>query len=150
MHRCKGIVVGVLDFSRPKPAVRSAIDVNVVLEKTLFLLKHHSRFKKLRVVVEPQRHVPLVHASEEQLVQVVMALLLNAMDAMHERGTITLRTRHDAPRGSVLVEVIDQGAQALIELATVIAHQIEVLRVAVPAAVGQRHHANARFDQPPR
>ena len=109
VHRCKGIVVGVLDFSRPKPAVRSAIDVNVVLEKTLFLLKHHSRFKKLRVVVEPQRHVPLVHASEEQLVQVVMALLLNAMDAMHERGTITLRTRHDAPRGSVLVEVIDQG-----------------------------------------
>lgn len=109
VHRCKGIVEGVLDFSRPKPAVRSLIDVNAVLDKTLFLLKHHSRFKKLRVEVEPQIKLPLVLASEEQLVQVVMALLLNAMDAMHERGTITLRTRGDAARDAVLVEVVDQG-----------------------------------------
>ena len=109
VHRCKGIVEGVLDFSRPKPAVRSLIDVNAVLEKTLFLLKHHSRFKKLTVDVEPQRDLPLVVASEEQLVQVLMALLLNAMDAMHERGTITLRTRGDRGRSAVLIEVIDQG-----------------------------------------
>ena len=109
VHRCKGIVGGVLDFSRPKPAVRSLIDVNGVLDKTLFLLKHHSRFKKLRVEVEPQISLPPVLASEEQLVQVVMALLLNAMDAMQERGTITLRTRGDAAREAVLVEVVDQG-----------------------------------------
>jgi PAS domain S-box-containing protein len=109
VHRCKGIVEGVLDFSRPKPAVRTHIDVNGVLEKTLFLLKHHSRFKKLNVEVHPQKQLPLVLASEEQLVQVVMALLLNAMDAMQERGTITLRTRHDSARDAVLVEVVDQG-----------------------------------------
>jgi len=109
VHRCKGIVEGVLDFSRPKPAVRSLIDVNSVIDKTLFLLKHHSRFKKLRVDVEPQIQLPPVLASEEQLVQVVMALLLNAMDAMHERGTITLRTRGDTAREAVLVEVVDQG-----------------------------------------
>ena len=109
VHRCKGIVSGVLDFSRPKPAVRSLIDVHGVLEKTLFLLKHHSRFKKLKVEVEARKNLPLVHASEEQLVQVVMALLLNAMDAMEERGTITLRTRADEARAAVLVEVVDQG-----------------------------------------
>src|SRR5438477_10853027 len=48
-------------------------------------------------------------ASEEQLAQVVMALLLNAMDAMNDRGTIVLRTRADAKRATVVAEVVDQG-----------------------------------------
>jgi len=109
VHRCKGIVEGVLDFSRPKKSVRVLLDINSVLEKTLFLLKHHSRFKKLTVKLETQASLPFVSASEEQLVQVVMALLINAMDSMSERGTIVLRTRVDTARNSVIAEVIDQG-----------------------------------------
>ncbi|HZI40134.1 MAG TPA: ATP-binding protein, partial [Gemmatimonadaceae bacterium] len=85
------------------------LDINSVLEKTLFLLKHHSRFKKLTVKLETQTSLPFVSASEEQLVQVVMALLINAMDAMNERGTIVLRTRADASRNSVFAEVVDHG-----------------------------------------
>ena len=42
------------------------------------------------------------------------------------------------------VEIFDQGAQALIELAAVIAHQVEVLAVAVPAAEAERDAADAR------
>jgi PAS domain S-box-containing protein len=109
VHRCKGIVGGVLDFSRPKKSARALLDINGVLEKTLFLLKHHSRFKKLTVKLETQASLPLVSASEEQLVQVVMALLINAMDAMNERGTIVLRTRADSARNAVLAEVVDRG-----------------------------------------
>jgi two-component system NtrC family sensor kinase len=109
VQRCKGIVQGVLDFSRPKKSERALLDINGVLEKTLFLLKHHSRFKKLTVQLEAQHDLPLVSASEEQLVQVVMALLLNAMDAMNERGTIVLRTSADAKRDAVIAEVVDQG-----------------------------------------
>ena len=46
------------------------------------------------------------------------------------------------------VQVFDQGAQALIELAAVIAHEGEVLAMAVPAAEGQGDAADARFHQP--
>jgi len=109
VHRCKGIVEGVLDFSRPKQSVRSLLEINGVIEKTLFLLKHHSRFKKLTVDVETQRSLPLVSASEEQLVQVIMALLLNAMDAMRGSGTIVLRTSAGEAQQTVIVEVIDHG-----------------------------------------
>ncbi|HEY7234635.1 MAG TPA: ATP-binding protein [Gemmatimonadaceae bacterium] len=109
VQRCKGIVDGVLDFSRPKKSERTLFDMNSVLEKTLFLLKHHSRFKKLKVQLETQASLPFVSASEEQLVQVLMALLINAMDAMNDRGTIVLRTRADASRGSVIAEVVDHG-----------------------------------------
>jgi two-component system NtrC family sensor kinase len=109
VQRCKRIVEGVLDFSRPKKSARALLDINGVLDKTLFLLKHHSRFKKLNVELQNQKSLPLISASEEQLVQVFMALLINAMDAMNDRGTIVLRTRVDVQRDAVIAEVVDHG-----------------------------------------
>jgi two-component system, NtrC family, sensor kinase len=108
VQRCKRITDSVLDFSRPKPATKSLVDVNAVIDRTLFLLKHHPRFKRLAVAVEADRTIgPAVLADEEQLVQVFMALLLNAVDAMHEQGTVKLRSRADDRL--VVAEVIDEG-----------------------------------------
>jgi two-component system, NtrC family, sensor kinase len=108
VQRCKRIIDTILDFSRPKPATKALVDVNAVIERTLFLLKHHPRFKRLAVVVEADRTIgPAVLADEEQLVQVFMALLLNAVDAMHEKGTVKLRSRADDRL--VVAEVIDEG-----------------------------------------
>jgi two-component system, NtrC family, sensor kinase len=109
--RCKQIVDGLLDFSRPKQARRERVDLNDVVERTLFLLKHHVRFKKLAVqtTLDPALgRIP--QGNSEQLVQVLMALLINAMDAMGERGTVRIVTRQgpDAKHGAIL-EVIDTG-----------------------------------------
>ena len=111
VHRCKRIIDGLLDFSRPRRATKMALDLNYVVEETLFLLKHHTRFKKLEVRTEYDRTLKdPVLGSREQLIQVVMALLLNALDAMDERGTIVIRTgpRADGQRG-VQVEIKDEG-----------------------------------------
>ena len=108
--RCKGIVDSLLDFSRPKSADKTLLDVNAPVERTLFVLKHHTRFKKLQVKVDLDRTLGrVIRANEEQLVQVFMALLLNAMDAMQERGTVTLRTRWGDDARSVVAEIVDQG-----------------------------------------
>ena len=108
--RCKGIIDSLLDFSRPKSADKTLVDVNAAIERTLFILKHHTRFKKLTVRLDLDRSLgPVVRANEEQLVQVVMSLLLNAMDAMHEHGTVELRTRWGEDAHSVLAEVVDHG-----------------------------------------
>jgi two-component system NtrC family sensor kinase len=110
VQRCKGIVDSLLDFSRPKASDKSLVDVNAAVERTLFLLKHHTRFKKLTVRVELDRSLgAVVRANEEQLVQVFMSLLLNAMDAMHEQGTVALRTKWGEDARSVVAEVVDQG-----------------------------------------
>lgn len=108
VHRCKRIVDGLLDFSRPKSTDKSPVDLSAVVDRTLFLLKHHSRFKQLTVDVAPaEGPAPMVMASEEQLVQVFMSLLLNAMDAMRDRGTVGLRVIADDER--VRAEVQDHG-----------------------------------------
>jgi len=107
VNRCSTIVGGVLDFSRPKPAQRERVAVNEIVERTLFLLGHHARFKQLEVAVALQPDLPPVIGNDEQLIQVVMALLLNAMDAMRDRGTIQVRTSREA--GAVLIDVEDRG-----------------------------------------
>ena len=108
--RCKGIVDSLLDFSRPKSADKTMLDVNAAIERTLFVLKHHTRFKKLQVRVDLDRSLgQVVRANEEQLVQVFMALLLNAMDAMQERGTVALRTKWGDDARTVVAEIVDQG-----------------------------------------
>src|SRR6476660_3670120 len=49
VHRCKGIIDGLLDFSRPKTTMKSLVDLNVSIEKTINLVKHHPRFKRVIV-----------------------------------------------------------------------------------------------------
>jgi two-component system NtrC family sensor kinase len=107
--RCKGITEGLLDFSRPKSTTKAVVDLNVVIEKTLRLVKHHPRFRRVLVGVEAGTNVKPVWANEVQMVQVFMALLLNALDAMEDKGVITLRTRTDERDDMTIAEVIDRG-----------------------------------------
>ena len=109
--RCKGIIDSLLDFSRPKAGDKTLVNVNDAIERTLYVLKYHTRFKKLSVQVELDRSLSaVVLANAEQLMQVYMSLLINAMDAMQDNGTVTLRTRWGEDASSVVSEIIDQGS----------------------------------------
>lgn len=109
VHRCKGIIDTLLDFSRPKPKNKTAVEIPTVIDKTLKLVKHHPRFRRMEVGVETGPNAQPVWANEEQMVQVLMALLLNALDAMEEQGVITLRTRSDERARMMITEVVDRG-----------------------------------------
>ena len=105
--RCKRIVDGLLDFSRPRPRERQLLDVNGIVERALFLMNHHARFKQLAVESSLAPGLPRVHASGEQLIQVLIALLTNAADAMPQYGRVRIRTC--ATGDSVTIEVEDEG-----------------------------------------
>ncbi|HVH69200.1 MAG TPA: ATP-binding protein [Gemmatimonadales bacterium] len=110
VQRCRRIVESLLDFSRPKRSDKKSLDVNGVVEQTLFLLKHHARFKRLTVRRELTAGLPPVLADQERLIQSFMALMLNAMDAMDSRGTLTVRSRiNPERRDEILLEFIDTG-----------------------------------------
>ncbi len=110
VQRCRRIVEGLLDFSRPKSGHKAAADINAIIEQTLFLLKHHERFKWLTIERQLQNDLPQFQADAERLVQCFMALMLNAMDAMNSRGVLTVRTRRNPQRtDEILVEFVDTG-----------------------------------------
>jgi two-component system, NtrC family, sensor kinase len=109
VYRCKGIIDGLLDFSRPKSTNKVLVELNFIVEKTLKLVKHHPRFRRVAIEVEACKPLQLVLANEEQMVQVLMALLLNALDAIEDKGVITIRTRMDETNEMTLMEVVDRG-----------------------------------------
>jgi two-component system NtrC family sensor kinase len=112
VHRSKRILNGLLDFSRPTGATRSPAELRDILDQTLRLLKYHPTFKTMQVEVELATDATLVvRADRDQLVQVLMALMLNAMDAMNQSGVIRLRAFQSPVRGEeVVMEVIDAGS----------------------------------------
>ena len=111
VQRCRRIVESLLAFSRPKAGEMKPVDVNGVVERTLFLLKHHARFKRLTVIRELALGLPPVFADQERLIQSFMALMLNAMDATDSRGTLTVRSRINPDRDDeILLEFIDTGS----------------------------------------
>jgi two-component system NtrC family sensor kinase len=110
VQRCRRIVDGLLAFSHPKTVAKRSVAVNHVVEQTLFLLKHHDRFRHLSVVRELAPDLPELQGDHERLVQGFMALMLNAMDAMDARGVLTVRTKiNPFRRDELLVEFSDTG-----------------------------------------
>ena len=111
VERCKHIVDGLLDFSRPRPVRRERVHPNAVVEQTLFLLKHHARFRQVTAEVSLDPLVGRVpQGSAEQLVQVLMTLLLNAMDAMGGTGVVRVVTRVGSSTAEgAIIEVRDEG-----------------------------------------
>ncbi len=110
VHRCRRLVDDLLGFSRQSPAERVPLEIEHVLDETVALLAHHSRFKRARVRREAgPEPLPLVLGSREQLMQVFMALLLNAVDATTKGGSIVLRTGRRF-EGEAVVDVSDDGS----------------------------------------
>ena len=109
VERCSRIVDGLLDFSRPKGQSKVPLSMTALVDETLFLLKHHQRFKRMTVDRELERELPRVVGNKEQLIQALMALLLNAVDAMDQTGRLTVRAARGARGDEVVVEVEDTG-----------------------------------------
>lgn len=113
VQRCKKIVNGLLDFARPKPAHRELFDLDEVVQQSLFLLQHHPRFKRVKLVMElAGSGQAMVHGDADQLVQVLIALAMNALDATPEGGRVVIRTstvHGDDGRSLARLEVEDEG-----------------------------------------
>ena len=109
VERCSTIVDGLLDFSRPKGQRKAPLEVSSLIDETLFLLKHHQRFKRLVVERELASGLPRILGNKEQLIQVLMALLLNALDAMEQGGRLTVRAGRAERQDEVVVAIEDTG-----------------------------------------
>jgi two-component system NtrC family sensor kinase len=110
LARCKAIVDGLLDFSRPKSRVMRHEAVNPIVEDALFLVKHHDRFKRIELVRQFADDLPHIRGNREQLIQVFLGLMLNSIDAMEGTGVLSVSTKlADDGSGGVAVVFEDTG-----------------------------------------
>lgn len=110
LERCKSIVDGLLDFSRPKARLKSPVQVNQIVEEAIFLVQHHEKFKRITLIRRLAEDLPDIEVNNEQLIQVFLALMLNAIDALEGGGDLTVSTRMSPDRSDeVVVEFTDTG-----------------------------------------
>ncbi len=105
LERVKKIVSDLKDFSHVDEAEWQEADLNAGLESTLNVVWNELKYKAQ--VVRDYGQLPLVRCIPAQLNQVFMNLLVNAAQAIAERGTITLRS--GAGGDEVWLEVTDTG-----------------------------------------
>lgn len=105
--RCKSITNGLLDFSRLRAGQRVPVDMTEIIKAAGRLVTLQQRGDNIQIVVESAAGLPSVSGDVGQLQQAVVALATNAIDAMPEGGTLTLRAICSDSR--VLVQVRDTG-----------------------------------------
>jgi signal transduction histidine kinase len=108
VDRIGRIVQDVTGFARPSSERRISADARTLLDKALQLFRFHEKAKNIQVESPPRTGPVPVRVVEDQIVQVLLNLLLNAADASSGHGTVTasVGTSDDAVR----ISIADRGA----------------------------------------
>jgi two-component system NtrC family sensor kinase len=109
VHRCKDIVKNLLAYSRQTTQTKDIFHLNTLVEQGLGLIRDQKVFRNVDVVRDLSDHMMMLQADKNQLSQVIINLVMNAVDAMDGKGRITLRTWRDKAAQKVFLEVADTG-----------------------------------------
>lgn len=107
--RCKAIIQELLEFSRPSEPKAVLTNVNSVIVRAIHLLENEFRLQHIRVEVNLLKQLPEILIDENQIEQIFVNLLLNAIQAIEEQGTITIHSYVSPDRKNVAIDVSDTG-----------------------------------------
>ena len=106
--RCKGIIQGLLEFARDREPQKVVTDINHIVKKSLKILKNEFHIR--HITVDQYLGGPmLVFLDENQIEQVLVNILLNAIQAIDKNGTISIKTGVNSERDELKVEITDSG-----------------------------------------
>ncbi len=109
IERLVGIVERVLGFYRPSGRESVATDINAALGETLLLVGKQLEHSRVTVHRRFSTDLPPVEAVADQLKQVFLNIILNALHAMPQGGELTVETAWNGEMGEVSVAFIDTG-----------------------------------------
>ena len=103
----------IADFASPKPRQRELLDLNGLLRSTAQILSYDKRFRNTEMDIQLDRNLPAIVAVSDQLTQVFMNLLINAIDAsLNKEGNqpyILIKTRISDERVHVIIKDRGEG-----------------------------------------
>lgn len=109
VNRCKEIVQNLLAYSRQSSPARNLITLNDVVDQSLSLIRDPKMFTHIDLVRSYSPAMIWVHVDKNQISQVIINLVINAVAAMNGKGTLTLKTDRDVLRDKAFIEVKDTG-----------------------------------------
>ena len=104
--RCKGITEKLLDFSRIGPGKRESTELGELVRGVIAMLGHLGKYQRKRIELAPCEPA-LVEVNPQEIKQVVLNLLSNALDSLDDGGLVSVRL--DARDGYAVLSVADNG-----------------------------------------
>jgi signal transduction histidine kinase len=110
-RRIDRIIGDLKDFARPGQRVaKTTFELNQVVQRALRLLGHVIQRRTDRFRVELAQDLPQLYGNPQQIEQIVVNLVMNALEALPDRkSAVTVATRVDTAAGNVFLEVRDEG-----------------------------------------
>jgi len=109
-RRCGDLVKNLLTFSRTTPMNLQPTNLNQVIDRSLRLVQHQFDLAGIQVQQQLDPDLPPVHCDGAQIEQVLLALIMNAIDAMPQGGNLWLTTSCNDNDSTVRLVVQDDGA----------------------------------------
>jgi signal transduction histidine kinase/DNA-binding NarL/FixJ family response regulator len=110
LERLAAIVQRMLEFNRPAKSTQEKIDAHKVIDDVLALSAKRLQHGKIVIRTEWETNVPYVHGNANQLQQVFLNLILNAIEAMPNGGELRIRGRIIGEKGHwAAISITDTG-----------------------------------------
>lgn len=111
VDRLNSVVSQFLNYAKPYTINLKTQDVNQVIEKAIAIVKASDRLGNISIEKELRSDLPMVDIDAEQLVQVILNISFNAIEAMPAGGTLIFRTSkiESGDGGAVGISIRDTG-----------------------------------------
>ncbi len=107
--RCRSIIKELLEFSRDKEPKKSLSNINQIITKALTILENEFRLQHIQIEKKLSEDLPDILLDANQMEQVFVNLLLNAVEAVQQEGTISVSSCMNVEKKSVQIEISDSG-----------------------------------------
>ncbi|GLI38728.1 HAMP domain-containing histidine kinase [Geobacter hydrogenophilus] len=107
-HRLAELTKGVLSFARQEGTGRAEADVNQVIGEVMTFLRFEAGKRSIGIVEDMDYRLSFIAADGNRVKQVIINLVMNALQAMGEGGTLFLRSVQES-EAAVTVQVADTG-----------------------------------------
>ena len=108
-RRCGEIVKNLMTFGRPTSVNIEPSDLNSVIDRCVRLVQHQLTLKNIELHLDLDKALPAVRCDHGQIEQVLLALVMNAIDALPNGGNLSLASRTNPDNESIQLEVRDDG-----------------------------------------
>ena len=109
-RRCGDLVKNLLSFSRHTPINIESTDINKIIQQCCMLLRHNFEIASVQLHQQLNEALPKLQCDGSQIEQVLLAVMVNAADAMPNGGNIWLETRLSQEGKQVAIFVRDDGS----------------------------------------
>jgi len=108
-RRCGTIVKNLLTFARQAPLNPQKNNLAEVVDRCLLLVGHQCDLQQVDAESHLDPKAPLIYCDSGQIQQVLLALLMNAVEAMPQGGRLKVETAYHAERRETQIMVSDDG-----------------------------------------